>query len=54
MKTYQISVNGLKYDIEIEDINVSPVMVQVNGKPFEVIVTDTSAARSQVQAQPID
>ena len=32
MKTYQISVNGQQYDVEIEDLDASPVQVLVNGK----------------------
>jgi biotin carboxyl carrier protein len=54
VKTYQLSVNGRQYDVEIEDLDVSPVKVQVNGKPYEVIVNDRVAARSQAQVQPSD
>lgn len=52
MKTYQISVNGKQYDVEIEDLNASPVMVQVNGKPFQVVVADQGTARAQAQTVP--
>jgi biotin carboxyl carrier protein len=52
LKTYQIRVNGQQYDVEIEDLNASPVQVQVNGQSFEVIVTDKSVARPQAQVAP--
>ena len=45
MKTYQITVNGQQYDVGIEDLDASPVVVRVNGKPFEVTVADTNTAR---------
>jgi len=54
VKTYQISVNGQQYDVEIEDVHASPVVVKVNGKPFEVSVATSSPARPQAQAQPVD
>ena len=54
MKTYQISVNGQQYNVEIEDLDTSPVVVQVNGQPFKVIVTEKSAARPQAKARPGD
>ena len=53
MKTYQISVNGQQYDVEIEDVHASPVVVKVNGKPFEVNVATSSSARPRAQAQPV-
>jgi biotin carboxyl carrier protein len=54
LKTYQITVNGQQYDVEIEDLDASPVVVQVNGKSFEVVVSDTGAARSPRRAKPVD
>ena len=54
MKTYQISVNGQQYDVEILDLDASPVVVHVNGKPFEVVVADPSTTRSQAKAAPSD
>jgi biotin carboxyl carrier protein len=54
VKTYQISVNGQQYDVEIQDIHASPVVVKVNGKPFEVSVAAASPAHPQAQAQRTD
>jgi biotin carboxyl carrier protein len=39
LKTYQIVVNGQEYTVAIDDPNASPVKVTVNGKPFEVTVS---------------
>ena len=40
MKKYQIKVNGQDYSVEIDDPNASPVQVTVNGKPFEVTLSE--------------
>jgi len=40
LKKYQIQVNGQKYSVEIDDPNASPVQVTVNGKPFEVMISE--------------
>ena len=47
MRTYQIKVNGKDYEVEIDDLNASPVSVLVNGQAFEVVVSEH---RSGVQA----
>jgi biotin carboxyl carrier protein len=52
LKTYQITVNGQQYTVEIEDLDASPVVVQVNGKPFEVVVSESSTTRPQAQVAP--
>jgi biotin carboxyl carrier protein len=52
LKTYQISVNGQQYDVEIEDLNASPVTVQVNGQSFQVTITSQGTKRAQRQAIP--
>ena len=39
MSRYQIKVNGREYSVEIDDPNASPVQVTVNGKPFEVTIS---------------
>jgi len=54
LKTYQITVNGQQYNVEIEDLDASPVLVQVNGKSFEVVLSGASAARSPARATPVD
>jgi biotin carboxyl carrier protein len=54
LKTYQITVNGQQYNVEIEDIDASPVVVQVNGKPFEVVVSGTSAKRAPARTAPAE
>jgi biotin carboxyl carrier protein len=52
LKTYQIAVNGKQYDVEIEDLDASPVVVQVNGKSFEVVVSAAGTARPRAQTTP--
>jgi biotin carboxyl carrier protein len=54
LRTYQITVNGQQYNVEIENIDASPVVVQVNGKSFEVVVSGTSAARTLEKPAPVD
>ena len=49
MRRYQIRVNGQEYTVEIDDPNASPVQVTVNGKAFEVTV---SQQRTQATAKP--
>jgi biotin carboxyl carrier protein len=39
LKAYQIEVNGQTYTVEIDDPNASPVHVIVNGRPFEVTIS---------------
>ena len=36
MSNYQYKVNGVDYNVEIEDIEGNIAKVTVNGKPFEV------------------
>jgi glutaconyl-CoA decarboxylase len=54
LKTYQITVNGQQYTVEIEDLDSSPVTVQVNGKPFQVTVADETVTRPPAQEAPSD
>jgi biotin carboxyl carrier protein len=44
VRTYQITVNNREYTVEIDDPNVSPVTVRVNGKPFQVAVNEQVSA----------
>jgi glutaconyl-CoA decarboxylase len=43
VRKYQININDKKYSVEIDDLDASPVAVRVNGKAFEVTVTDQSS-----------
>jgi biotin carboxyl carrier protein len=47
LSKYQIKVNGQEYSVEIDDPNASPVQVTVNGRPFEVTISQEG-----VQATP--
>ena len=40
MRTYQIKVSGKDYEVEVDDLNASPVSVLVNGQAFEVMVSE--------------
>ena len=40
MRTYEINVNGKDYTVEIDDLGASPVSVLVNGKAFEVTISE--------------
>ena len=44
MRTFQITINGQEYTVEIEDPNASPTTVLVNGKAFAVSVDEQTAA----------
>jgi acetyl-CoA/propionyl-CoA carboxylase biotin carboxyl carrier protein len=55
LSKYQIKINGQEYSVEIDDPNASPVQVTVNGKPFEVTISQegdraapSTAPRSEV------
>jgi biotin carboxyl carrier protein len=54
LNTYQITVNGQQYTVEIEDLNASPVLVQIDGKRFEVVVTDSGAPRASARSVQSD
>jgi biotin carboxyl carrier protein len=43
-KTYKLNVNGKEYRVEIENPNVSPLEVVVNGKPFTVMLDEQRPA----------
>jgi biotin carboxyl carrier protein len=40
VRTYQITVNDRTYTIEVDDITRSPTTVRVNGKPFQVMISE--------------
>jgi biotin carboxyl carrier protein len=49
VRTYQIKVNGKEYEVEIDDLNASPVSVLVNGQAFEVVVSEQQASVQAVR-----
>lgn len=52
MSRFQITVNDRSYDIQIEDPNASPVRVLVDGKRFEVSVSQQGTVQPLPSAQP--
>lgn len=53
MSKYQYNVNGVNYDVEIEDIQGNIAVVNVNGRTFEVEMkhaTKKNAAATHVEA----
>ena len=53
MTKYQINVNGKDYQVEVDDLSASPVKVVVDGKPFQVTVTERGGApRPRPSAPP--
>jgi biotin carboxyl carrier protein len=52
LKTYQLTVNGHQYNVDLEDLDASPIVVKVNGKPFEVVVSEQGPARSPGRPAP--
>ena len=48
MRTYQINVNGKDYTVEIDDLGASPVNVLVDGKAFEVTISEQGTAARPV------
>jgi glutaconyl-CoA decarboxylase len=51
LNTYHITVNGKQYTVEIDDLNASPVSVQVDGHPFEVTVNAQGAAQAKARTR---
>jgi biotin carboxyl carrier protein len=49
LKTYQITVNGQHYTVEVDDLDASPIEVTVDGHPFQVTID--AQAVPQVKAQ---
>jgi len=47
VKTFKLNVNGQDYTVQIDDPNASPVSVTVNGKPFQVTLTEEGVAAVQ-------
>ncbi len=49
MSNYQYKVNGVDYNVEIEDIEGNIVTVKVNGKPFEVEMSHPVKAPAHIR-----
>jgi biotin carboxyl carrier protein len=57
VRSYQITVNGQEYAVQIDNPDSSPVTVQVNGRVFRVTVREPSSAavsRAPSAADDID
>ncbi|MBN1641450.1 MAG: biotin/lipoyl-binding protein [Anaerolineae bacterium] len=52
MATYKLNVNGQEYQVEIDNLNASPIRVVVNGKPFQVTVAEPSGAPRSTPSEP--
>jgi len=50
MKAYQITVDGRTYQVEIEDLNASPIVVRVDGQAFSVTVSQEGAVAAVAPA----
>ncbi len=52
MPTYQVTVGGKEYQVEIEDVNTQPVRAVVNGRVVQVWVPEQGQARGAPTAEP--
>jgi biotin carboxyl carrier protein len=52
MRTLKIQVNGKDYQVEIDDPNVSPATVRVNGQAFQVTVSEQQTRVQAAQTLP--
>jgi biotin carboxyl carrier protein len=53
VRTYQIHVNDKDYAVEIDDLGAAPVTVRVNGKTFQVTLTErTTSAQVAPRMDP--
>lgn len=51
-KKLTVKVNGNPYEVEVGDVNVSPVSVSVNGKDFSIEFEDATPALAPVKSEP--
>lgn len=51
-KQLRVSVNGNPYDVEVGDLNSSPVTVTVNGHDYSVVFEETGSAITAPIAKP--
>jgi biotin carboxyl carrier protein len=49
LKTYQLIVNGQHYTVEVDDLDVSPIAVTVDGHPFQVTIDTQGAPQARAQ-----
>jgi biotin carboxyl carrier protein len=54
LKTYQITVNGQQYAVEVEDLDATPVRVRIDGKRFEVVMADSGTSRAWARTVQTD
>jgi biotin carboxyl carrier protein len=52
MPTYQVTVGGKEYQVEIEDVNTQPVRAVVNGRVVQVWVPEQGQAQVALPAGP--
>jgi glutaconyl-CoA/methylmalonyl-CoA decarboxylase subunit gamma len=50
MKTYDLTIDGQTYRVEIDDLDAAPISVRVDGQPFAVTRAQAQAAAPQPQA----
>ncbi len=50
-KKLTVKVNGNPYEVEVGDVNVSPVSVSVNGKDFSIEFEDATPALAPVKSE---
>lgn len=52
-KKLTVKVNGNSYEVEVGDVNVSPVSVSVNGKSYSVEFEDSTPSIAPVRTEPV-
>ncbi|MEA5079619.1 MAG: acetyl-CoA carboxylase biotin carboxyl carrier protein subunit [Anaerolineaceae bacterium] len=52
-KKLTVKVNGNSYEVEVGDVNVSPVSVSVNGKSYSVEFEDSTPSVAAVRSEPV-
>lgn len=50
-KKLTVKVNGNPYEVEVGDVNVSPVSVSVNGKDYSIEFEDATPALAPVKSE---
>jgi glutaconyl-CoA/methylmalonyl-CoA decarboxylase subunit gamma len=53
MKKVNVIVNGTSYEVEVGDLNASPIAVSVNGKSYEVSLEGKAAPAPVKTAVPV-
>ncbi len=52
-KKLTVKVNGNSYEVEVGDVNVSPVSVSVNGKSYSVEFEDPTPSLAAMRPEPV-